>query len=260
MADIERQILQRVDCDEDSAERSRAAENGDKDRPTDLDEGAGGSMPVVSHDGPQTGAKGVVADYRHAQREERQRKMQEAAAAKAAYADAVAMRSTEDSSGGKTIWTKDSADLVAKKSDDDDDDERFFEEYRQKRIAELSRAAEQSQARVLTDATPEEYAEIVDQMADSGAPVAIILVNDSAVSRRMEGFIRAAAPKYAHATFVRVQAADCGFVDADLVPIVLVYRHGELESNMVRVVDRLPDHVSFELRDVVKLLDSVLLK
>ncbi|KAJ2490653.1 hypothetical protein IWW37_002940 [Coemansia sp. RSA 2050] len=259
MADIERQILQQVDCDEDRAERSRAVENGDRDKPADTGAGAKDSMLAVSHDGPQTGVKGVVADYRHAQREERQRKKQEAAAAQAAYADAVAMRSTEDSSGGQTIWTKDDARSKTDNSDDDDD-ERFFEEYRRKRMAELSRAAEQSQARVLTDATPEKYVKIVDQMADSDAPVAIILVNDSAVSRRLESFIRAAAPKYAHTTFVRVQAADCGFVDADLVPIVLVYRHGELESNLVRVVDRFQDHASFELRDVVKLLDGVLLK
>ncbi|KAJ2742638.1 hypothetical protein GGI19_006791 [Coemansia pectinata] len=260
MADIERQILQQVDCDEDNAERSRARENGDDDKPVDSDAGAEDTMPKVSHDGPQTGAKGVVADYRHAQREQRQRMKQEAAAAQAAYADAVAMHSTLDSSGGQTLWTKDDTDPKAVNSDDDDDDELFFQEYRRKRMAELSRIAEQSQANALIAATPSEYVEIVDQKADSGTPVAIILVDDSAVSRRLEGFIRAAAPKYAHTTFVRVQAADCGFVDADLVPIVLVYRHGELEHNMVRVVDHLRDHTNFELRDVVKLLDEVLHK
>ncbi|KAJ2062201.1 hypothetical protein GGI17_002559 [Coemansia sp. S146] len=260
MADIERQILQQVDCDEDNAERSRARENGDDDKPVDADADTGveDTMPKVNHDGPQTGAKGVVADYRHAQREQRQRMKQEAAAAQAAYADAVAMHSTLDSSSGQTLWTKD--DTNPKAGNSDDDDERFFEEYRRKRMAELSRAAEQSQADALIAATPSEYVEIVDQKADSGSPVAIILVDDSAVSRRLEGFIRATTPKYAHTTFVRVQAADCGFVDADLVPIVLVYRHGELEHNMVRVVDRFRDHTNFELRDVVKLLDEVLHK
>ncbi|KAJ2448736.1 hypothetical protein GGI03_007183 [Coemansia sp. RSA 2337] len=258
MADIERQILQQVDCDEDDAERSRARENGDDDRPAESDAGAEDTMPKANHDGPQTGAKGVVADYRHAQREQRLRMKQEAAAAQAAYAEAVVMRSTLDSSGGQTLWTKDDTDPKADNSDDDD--ERFFEEYRRKRIAELSRAAEQSQAGALIAATPDEYVEIVDQMADSGTPVAIILVDDSAVSRRLECFIRAAAPKYAHTTFVCVQAADCGFIDADLVPIILVYRHGELEHNLVRVVDRLRDHTNFELPDVVKLLDEVLHK
>ncbi|KAJ2823250.1 hypothetical protein FBU31_004346 [Coemansia sp. 'formosensis'] len=259
MADIERQILQQVSCDEDNAERSRARENGDDNNPVTTDTRSEDTMPTVSHDGPQTGAKGVMADYRHAQREQRQRMKQEAAAAQAAYADAVAMRSTEDSSRGQTLWAKGDSTQKADTSDDDDD-ERFFEEYRRKRMVELSRAAEQSQARALIDATPDEYVEIVDQMADLGAPVAIILVDGSVASKRLEGFIRAAASKYAHATFVRVQAADCGFVDADLVPIVLVYRHGELEHNMVRVVDRLRDHVNFELRDVVKLLNEVLSK
>ncbi|KAJ2796690.1 hypothetical protein H4S07_006147, partial [Coemansia furcata] len=88
MADIERQILQQVSCDEDNAERSRARENGDDDKPATTDTRSEDTMPTVSHDGPQTGAKGVMADYRHAQREQRQRMKQEAAAAQAAYADA----------------------------------------------------------------------------------------------------------------------------------------------------------------------------
>ncbi|KAJ1663025.1 hypothetical protein GGF38_003244 [Coemansia sp. RSA 25] len=254
MADIERQILQQVDCDEDDAERSRARENGD-DESIPLDARAEGTMPTSTHDGPQTGAKGVVADYRHARREQRQRMEREAVVAKADYAAAVAMRDTHDSSGGQALWVKDEADS---KCDDMDDDDLFFEEYRRKRMAELSHAAEQTLADALIDATPSEYVEIVDRETNSGAPVVVVLVNNSAVSRRLEGFIRAAAPKYALATFVRVQAADCGFVDSELVPIVLVYRHGELEHNMVRVVDRLRDSVSFEQRDVTRLLATVL--
>ncbi|KAJ2745884.1 hypothetical protein GGI20_001830 [Coemansia sp. BCRC 34301] len=254
MADIERKILQQADCDEDDAERSRARENGDDDRQISSDAGAESTIPTTTHDGPQTGAKGVMADYRHACREQRQRMEQEAAAAKADYAGTVAMRSTQDSSGGQTLWVKDATDSEC----DDNDDNVFFEEYRRKRVAELSHAADTSLADALIDATPSEYVEIVDQEANSGASVVTVLVNGSAVSRRLEDFIRAVASKYAHAIFVRVQAAECGFVDSDLVPIVLVYRHGELEHNLVRVVDSLGGPTSFEQRDVSRLLDKVL--
>ncbi|KAJ2894651.1 hypothetical protein GGI21_005258 [Coemansia aciculifera] len=251
MADIEWQILQQVDCDEDDAERSRARENGDAED-TKSASSATDTMPTATHDGPQTGAKGVVADYHHARREQLQRLKQQAIAAKAEYTAAVDMRSTHDSTGGQTLWTKDNDDGD---DDDDIDDDLFFEEYRKKRAAEMK-----SQTDALIDATPSEYVDAVDQLADSGAPVVVLLTSDSAVSRRLEGFIRAAAPKYAHDTFMRVQAAECGFVDADLVPIVLVYRHGELEHNMIRVIDRFRDPVSFEQSDVTRLLDTVLLK
>ncbi|KAJ2005737.1 hypothetical protein GGI04_000074 [Coemansia thaxteri] len=248
MADIERQLLRQAASDEDDAERSRKVANGDAAPPAPS---ADDAVPAALHDGPQTGAKGVVADYRHARRERRQRQEQEAAAARAAYAAAVDMRSTYDSSRGQTLWTTDPSNID---SDDGDDDE-FFAEYRRQRAAEMARAAERN---VLRDVAPDEYVEIVEHYADSGASVAVILADSSPVSARFEALVREAAPAFPLAHFLRVDAADCGFADPDLVPILLVYRHAELAHNMVRVVDHFRDPASFGLDDVAALLGNVL--
>ncbi|KAJ1889826.1 hypothetical protein LPJ66_007823, partial [Kickxella alabastrina] len=56
--------------------------------------------------------------------------------------------------------------------------------------------------------------------------------------------------------FLRMSAEECGFANASLVPIVLVYCGGMLKHNLVRVVDQLSDPNGFVLHDVARLLDS----
>ncbi|KAJ2358717.1 hypothetical protein GGF43_000625 [Coemansia sp. RSA 2618] len=200
------------------------------------------------HDGAQTGVKGVLADYQQAQLEQRQRRDQEVAAAKAAMPQHRAPSNLD-----QTMFTKDEKDPQSDSDLDDDDDDQIFKEYREARMAELA----QTGFGVLKDATPDEYVDIVDKHAESGASVVVILVNGSGASRRLAEMVRAEASTRTNAIFLRVQAHDCGFADAHVVPILLAYRHGELKHNLVRVVDQFADPLDFERQDVKKLLDKV---
>ncbi|KAJ1895331.1 hypothetical protein LPJ66_004655 [Kickxella alabastrina] len=265
MASIEQQFLQQCSGmanDEDAFERARARENDDAPLPVEnTSDTEAAAAPFVVHDGPQTGVKGVIADYRHKQLDQRQQHERKMAAAKSAYTNA-AQRNIVDASD-RTIWTKqdkqpaNDTDLL---SNSEDDDEKFFAEYRNKRIFELAHAAEENSMGALRDATPDEYVDIVDERAQSGDCVVVVLVNASAASRRFESFVRALAASFAEAVFLRVSAEECGFTDGSLVPIVLVYRGGELKHNLVRVVDHLSDPHGFVSHDVARLLDSILRK
>ncbi|KAJ1944774.1 hypothetical protein GGF37_002031 [Kickxella alabastrina] len=265
MASIEQQFLQQCSSmpnDEDVFERARARENDDAPLPIEnTSDTAAAVAPSVVHDGPQTGVKGVIADYRHKQLDQWQQHEIKMAAAKSAYTSA-AQRNIVDASN-RTIWTKQDeqpasdTDLL---SNSEDDDDKFIAEYRNKRICELAHVAEKNGMDALRDATPDEYVDIVDERAQSGDCVVVVLVNASAASRRFESFVRALAAGFAEAVFLRVSAKECGFVDASVVPIVLVYRGGELKHNLVRVVDHLSDPNGFVSHDVTQLLDSILCK
>ncbi|KAI8319422.1 thioredoxin-like protein [Martensiomyces pterosporus] len=271
MSNIEQQILNGQQLggaatDEDAFERSRAAENGDlqEDGDSHADDGSDGMGHAVppmpsTHDGPQTGAKGVIADYRHSRMQEQQRRSKELAAARAEHS-AAAQRSINDI-GDKTMWAKEDQEDEEDEDADLDDEAHFFDEYRRRRMAELSRAAERSGLGSLKEASPDEYVDIVEQRADSGSFVLALLVDDDvAASRRLESFIRQECGKYPQAVFLRVQAEECGFTDAEVLPILLVYRYGELKHNLVRVADSFSDPHNFDSRDVAKLLSGILEK
>ncbi|KAJ1966528.1 hypothetical protein GGI12_000026 [Dipsacomyces acuminosporus] len=272
MSTIEQQILSGLQGQaggEDLSEQIRAAENGDRASQSDDDDSGSSDAAQLAapsnHNGPQTGVKGVIADYRHHRMQEQQRHSKEMEAAKAEYA-AAAQRNIGGGIGDKTMWTKDDGQNEGEEDsfgldDEDDDDAQFFDEYRKRRMAEMSRAAERSMQECLKDVSPNDYVDIVEQQADSGAFILVLLVDDDvAASQRFEAFLRTECTKHPQAVFLRVQAAECGFTDADVLPILLVYRHGELKHNLVRVADCFSDPCNFGSRDVAKLLSGILHK
>ncbi|KAJ1719055.1 hypothetical protein LPJ53_006107 [Coemansia erecta] len=271
MADIEQRILQQSGGggnDEDDFERARARDNEDISSESDDDSSSNINEKVENrgnfHDGPQTGVKGVLADYRHSKMLQKQQREQMNSAEREAYSKA-AQRNITDASD-RTIWSKDEPDLKTAQSDSDDlddldsdgENDRLFAEYRDKRIAEMARAAEKSGLGAVRDVSPDEYVDVVEQHADSRNSVFVILVDESAVSQRFESLVRAEASNFTQTVFLRVVAEECGFCDAAVIPIVLVYRHGDLKHNLVRVVDHLGSSHSFEQRDVNRLLERVL--
>ncbi|KAJ1728697.1 hypothetical protein LPJ61_003895 [Coemansia biformis] len=269
MADIEQRMLAQSGAaagnDEDRSERLRAVANGDAREAETSGNGAEHAPPAgphMAHSGPQTGVKGVLADYRHSRRE-RQRLCEQAAAAERAARAAGSGRGTQACSA-RTLSTKEEArtdsdsEIDRILDSDGDDSERIFDEYKARRMAELGRAAAQAGVGVLRDATPDEYVEIVDQRAADGAYIAVALVDGGRASRRLGEYVGTEAAHYPQTVFLRVQAEQCGFTDAAVIPILLVYRHGELVHNLVRVVDKFSDPLHFERRDVAKLLDCIL--
>ncbi|KAJ2805545.1 hypothetical protein H4R20_002052 [Coemansia guatemalensis] len=208
--------------------------------------------PYIPRSGPQTGVKGVLADYRQSQRS-----LQEANTAEKASVRLPTQPSTLTSDNGKQP-AKDSD--SSSDSDCSIDDEQLYEDYKAMRMAEMNMAAAKAGLGALRDATPEEYVDIVDQHTSSDIWVAVLLLNGSSISERLGRFVHSKAARYPHTIFLRLQAQACGFVDDAVVPIILVYRRGEITHNLVRVIDQFADPLNFELRDVVKLLDNTLLK
>ncbi|KAJ2081700.1 hypothetical protein H4R24_002161 [Coemansia sp. RSA 988] len=258
MADIEKQLLD-----------LKRGQYGDKSNPerhnatgSDVDPDSGsesGNINVshsgassIPHSGPQTGVKGVLADYRQSQRNR-----QEVISAEKMIARPLTHPNTITSGNDKQAMKDDNS---SSDSDCSIDDEQIYEDYKSMRIAEMNKAAAKAGLGTLCDATPEEYVDIVDQHAGSNVWVAVLLLNDSSISERLGHFVRSKAARYPHTIFLRVRAQECGFVDDAVIPIILIYRHGDIKHNLVRVIDQFVDPINFELGDVVKLLDNTLLK
>ncbi|KAJ1826303.1 hypothetical protein LPJ73_009043 [Coemansia sp. RSA 2703] len=269
MSDIEQRILQQCSgCgnDEDEFEQARTRDNQDVSSESEDDRITNDRIDNSKsfHDGPQTGVKGVLADYRHNRRLQNQKREKQKSIEREAYSKAAQKRIADGSD--RTIWSKDEPEPKTAQSDSDDlsgldsdgENERLFAEYRDKRIAEMARAGEKSGFGAVRDVSPDEYVDVVEQQADSGNFVLVILADDSAVSQRFESFVRTEASGFMQTMFLRVVAEECGFRDAAVIPIVLVYRHGDLKHNLVRVIDQLGGSHSFEQRDVNRLLERVL--
>ncbi|KAJ1952684.1 hypothetical protein EC988_003416 [Linderina pennispora] len=261
MSTIEQKILNgefRNMGDEDVSERVRTIANEDS-TPSDTED-TSPDLPqqqLTTHDGPQTGVKGVIADYRHQRQTENARRAAATTAAQSEFSALISQRSIQAST--KTIWTKDdesdtdSIDALLA----DDDDAQFFDDYKQKRMDEITQKAAKTGLGYLRDATPDEYVETVERHKD----VVVVLGNENVeVSARFERFIRGECGKYPHVVFLNVQAGLCGFEDPEVLPIVLVYRNGDLKHNLVRVVDQLKSGAGFEPEDVRRLLERVLEK
>ncbi|KAJ2399554.1 hypothetical protein GGI23_002585 [Coemansia sp. RSA 2559] len=267
--DIEKHILDGtigLPDNEDIHERIRTQENDDESHSDDGDDSepnsCSGAKPsaIQRREGPQTGIKSVIADYKHNLREQRMRREELAAAARAEYA-AESNRSINDNAG-RTLWTKeDEQESEAELDALGLDEELVFEEYKQERFKQMNSSASGNPALgTLSVVSPEEYVEIVDQQAASGVPVVVLLLGDGYVSERLLSIFCQSVGEYSHALFLCVQAEECGFTDPDLVPIVLGYKNGELEHNLVRVVDQFSDSVNFEQADIKRLLAKLINK
>ncbi|KAJ1846581.1 hypothetical protein IWW55_000638 [Coemansia sp. RSA 2706] len=198
--------------------------------------------PQLAHDRPQTGIKGVLADYRQHQWELQQQERRRLQEQKAAAPHIAVPQAHEQTMFSKSDNESDS------ESDSDSDLEEILNEYRTQRMAELN----------MRDTTPTEYVEIVDAQAATDTYIAVLLVDGCAASQRLEKFIRAEVGSFLNTLFLRVPARDCGFTDPHVIPIILVYRHGELKHNLVRVVGQFSDSHDFGQHDVAQLLGRVL--
>ncbi|KAJ1894448.1 hypothetical protein LPJ81_005155 [Coemansia sp. IMI 209127] len=134
--DIEKRILDGtigLPDNEDIRERTRTQENEDESHSDNGDDSepnsSSGSKPnaIQRREGPQTGIKGVIADYKHSIREQNTRREELNAAARAEYA-AESKRSISDN-GGRTLWTKEDEQGSEDELDDLSlDEELVFEE------------------------------------------------------------------------------------------------------------------------------------
>ncbi|KAJ3349692.1 hypothetical protein GGF32_005316 [Allomyces javanicus] len=195
------------------------------------------AMPTSAHGGPQTGPKGVMADYKHQQRMER-------AAADQQHRDFLA-KLDKQAMRGKALEDE-FADLEL-----DEEDDEVLAKYRAQRMAQM-----QSRARptfgVFREIGVGQFLKEVD-MEHKETPVLIHLYERYIPEcARLNRHLTDLASKYGYVKFLRLVAshADKDF-DHLALPTIQVYRGGDLQCNLVRVSDDMEElgGEAFELDD-----------
>lgn len=208
------------------------------------------TMMPLRPTGNNTGVKGVIADYKEAQREEQLQKakdhLENMQRLRRATQPAIRPRDN-DVSDDRKIQQLD--------SDSDDDDDEFLKQFRMQRIAQLK---EQSNALptfgTLSSKSPYDYVQLVDDM-DPRVFVVVHLYEPSIASSRMlHSALDRVAQTMEHAKFIEVNALDANpNLDLICLPAILIYRGGELVNNMIKFTDGLPK--AFTVEDVREALE-----
>jgi hypothetical protein len=184
--------------------------------------------------GGNTGVKGVISDYLDAKREE-----QLSAAAdrleRLEILNAVVNPAKREVTAAATIQNRPQDEGV-----ESEDDDEFLQQYRSERLKQLnnSRLTYGTYATV----SPEEYVDLIDS-TDPQSFVAVHLYESSVKESAM---LHSALDKVAqimeHVKFIEVEAYEAK-PDLDMIclPVVLIYRGGELVCNVVRFTDGLVD-------------------
>ncbi|OLY81364.1 hypothetical protein AYI68_g4534 [Smittium mucronatum] len=190
--------------------------------------------------GPNTGPKSVLADFNYKKRLEYENYLN----SKNEESEYIKNRHLNYSvPNAPTIWakedsTRDSSDI----SDlEDIDDDVVFEEHEQGTLKLVS---------------PTEYAETVEKYAASGSYVIVFLhMANLPISEKFKSELEKCAKRLSH-IFLIVDAVECGFKDHEVLPILLIYKNGQLVANHVKVDSLLEprfDHINIQKA----LLDSL---
>ncbi|ORZ40600.1 thioredoxin-like protein [Catenaria anguillulae PL171] len=185
--------------------------------------------------GPQTGPKGVLADYKHAQRI----KQQQQQAKHKAYWDKInrsALSSTRPVLDEK----------MANDDDELDDDELLnqldvdlADRYAAMRLDQIRQANQLPTFGTYREIGVTQFLKEVDE-EHVGVSVIIHLYEPYITEcQLLNKHLTALAPKFAHAKFLRMRASSSPSTNLDPValPVLQVYRGGNLVSNLVRISD-----------------------
>ncbi|KAJ1967402.1 hypothetical protein IWQ62_001887 [Dispira parvispora] len=273
---LEQQLLKSLaDPDETPKERQRAIANesdtvasDDESSPSDhggnSSDGLGRTgLPPGPHQGPQTGPKGVLSEYRHhrlQQRAERQLK-------EAQWMEKLGGTYRRQAPRGETDASTVNAQGEPKRSDqaesDDEDldellDDDVLERYRQQRMAQWHTRQAQQTPRFGTveEITEAEYVDVIEKVSHA-VPV-IVHVYEPVVPacRYINQILDHLASTFVHCRFVRIRASATGQskFTPDVLPIIIGYRDGVLIDTIVRVSDYVPE--AFTQDDFVSLLQE----
>eukprot|EP00574_Skeletonema_japonicum_P009133 CAMPEP_0201717692 /NCGR_PEP_ID=MMETSP0593-20130828/3380_1 /ASSEMBLY_ACC=CAM_ASM_000672 /TAXON_ID=267983 /ORGANISM="Skeletonema japonicum, Strain CCMP2506" /LENGTH=277 /DNA_ID=CAMNT_0048207811 /DNA_START=80 /DNA_END=909 /DNA_ORIENTATION=+ len=205
-------------------------------------------MPLRSKG--NTGVKGVIADYKEAQREEQLQKVEDHLEnmQRLQRATQPSIRPRDNASDERNIQQIDND------SDDDEDDE-FLKKFRMQRIAQLKETSNALPTfGTLSSKSPEDYVQLVDDM-DPRVFVIVHLYEPSiAASRMLHSALDKVAQIMEHAKFIEVNALDANpNLDLICLPAILIYKRGELVNNMIKFTDGLPK--AFTVEDVTEALE-----
>lgn len=213
------------------------------------------TMPLRSTG--NTGVKGVIADYKEAQREEQLQKAEETLdnmqRLHRATQPAYSIRPRETASNEMKQQNNNYSD------NDDSDDDEFLKQFRMQRIAQLQNNQSNSKPPTfgtLSSKSPEEYVELVDDI-DPRVFVIVHLFEPSInTSRMLHSALDKVSQTMEYATFIEVNALDANpNLDLICLPAILIYKGGELVSNMIKFTDGLPK--AFTVSDVQEALEAV---
>ncbi|KAJ1658697.1 hypothetical protein IWQ61_002105 [Dispira simplex] len=273
---LEQQILKSLaDPDETPQERQRAIDNerdtfasDNKSSPSDHggnnDNGSDRTgFPAGLHQGPQTGPKGVLSEYRHhrlQQRTESQLKeaqwMEKLGGTYRRQAPMAETTSfTVNERGESTTLRNNQAE-----SDNEDLDELLdddvLEQYRQQRMTQWRTQQAQQILRFgkVEEITEAEYVDVIEKVSPA-VPV-IVHVYEPVVPtcRYINQILDLIASIFAHCRFVKIRASATGQskFTPEVLPIIIGYRDGVLIDTIVRVSDYVPE--AFTQEDFVGLL------
>ncbi|PVU91825.1 hypothetical protein BB561_004184 [Smittium simulii] len=212
--------------------------------------------------GPQTGPKGVLADYKYTKKAEYQ-KYQENIKEQKLYMQSISKVNPLEPV--KTIWQKEETQVVkVKKSDSsqqsdsdldssfeldelESDEEKILELYKQERIENIKRELETQKKGELTKMSAIEYVEAVDRCASQDTLVVVLLhFENYPISERFKAQLEKLVYKYPNDKFIIVDSAECGFEDPEIMPILLIYQRGELVANHVKATNMLDNQTKFD--------------
>jgi len=191
---------------------------------------------------PNTGPKGVVADWRrYKQLETEKRAENERERLALAKKLALTCRSEREDKEAQG-----ELDNLEDKLDEEDDE--FLKEYMKKRMQEMIESAvinKKHFGHVFTLKNGEDFLDAVDDLEHRQVQMVIHLFEPNHPGcQAIDGCLQTIAKEYSHVKFCRIQASNAGLsrnFKASGVPALLVYRSGELVANFVRLTDTLGD-------------------
>ncbi|PVV04511.1 hypothetical protein BB560_000989 [Smittium megazygosporum] len=228
--------------------------------------------PIYRDYGPQTGPKGVIADYKHSKTVQYEAHLDKLAEKKRFI---NTYYGSKQSNPVRTMWQKEeptelSSIASERKSMDscpisdfeidkdldeiDSEEERILNEYKKEKLLKLQGVSENTPKSLLVEMSAVKYAEYVDSLASKDVYIVVLLhFKDYPVSERFKTMLEKLVVKYPQHKFIKVDAKECGFDDYQVMPILLVYLHGKLIGNHVRASSMLESFSKFD----EKMIDSV---
>jgi len=214
----------------------------DEDEPEPPPQGADGQplQRPTPGQGPQTGPKGVIEDWRRFKQLETE-KRQDNERERVALCKKLALtcRSEREDKEADTEVEK-----LEQEIENEDDD--FLKEYMKKRMQEMVEASVINRkhfGHVFDLISGDQFLHTVDHPEHKNVLMIIhIWEANNEACKAVDGCLQSIAKDYSHVKFARIQASAAGLSQKfkiSGVPALLVYRSGELVSRFVRLSDTL---------------------
>ncbi|KAJ3099478.1 Phosducin-like protein 2 [Phlyctochytrium planicorne] len=201
--------------------------------------------------GAMTGPKGVIADFKFHERQERARAVEKAraetiklssTAMKSGWIEREIQREENEKMGVESLeeMGDDEEDALIRLLESEEDE--YLKEYRYRRMKEMSQNVGKSVYGEFIEIDVDEYVEAIEGSdVDPATTVVIHLYQPNLdACRLVNAFLSVLAPKYPLVKFLRIVStkADANF-DPVALPALLIYRAGEMVEALMRVDDEI---------------------